>query len=76
VTEHAKVKILVSYKGLHIFRVYVLLRKGPAKSRIVRFLNVRFNKRGLITKPFPKKDKEEADIQIPVKNRGEAVNQD
>jgi hypothetical protein len=73
VTRRAKVKILVSYKGLYIFRVYVLLRRGPVESRIVRSSNVRFNKRGLITKPFLKKDKE-ANIQIPVKNKGKAAN--
>jgi hypothetical protein len=76
VTEHVKVRILVGYKGSHIFRVYVLLRRGPVESRIVRSLNVRFDEGGLITKPFPKEDEEEADIQIPVKNRGEAANQD
>jgi hypothetical protein len=76
VTGRAKVKILVSYKGSHIFRVYVLLRRGPVKSRIVRSLNVRFDKRGLIIKPFLEEDKEEANIQIPVKNKGEAANQD
>jgi hypothetical protein len=55
--------------------VYVLLRREPVESRIIRFSNVRFNKGGLITKLFPEKDKE-ADIQIPVKNRGKAANQD
>ena len=72
-TRYAKVKILVSYKGLYIFKVYILLKRGPVKSRIIRFLNVRFDKEGLITKLFLKKDKE-ADIQIFVKNRGKAVN--
>jgi hypothetical protein len=77
VTKRAKVEILVNYKGLYIFRVYMLLRRGLVKSRIVRFSNVRFNKEGLITKPLPKEeDKEETNIQIPVKNRGEAINQD
>jgi hypothetical protein len=57
--------------------VYVLLRRGPVKSRIVRSSNVRFNKKGLITKPLPEEeDKEEANIQILVKNRGKAANQD
>jgi hypothetical protein len=42
--------------------MYMLLKRGPVKSRIVRFLNVRFDKGGLITKPFLKKDKEEANI--------------
>jgi hypothetical protein len=36
----------------------MLLRKRPVKSRIIRSLNVRFNKKGLITKPFLEKDKE------------------
>jgi hypothetical protein len=41
----------------------MLLRKGLVKSRIVRFLNVRFNKEGLITKPLLKeKNKEKANI--------------
>jgi hypothetical protein len=75
VTGHVKVKILVSYKGSHIFKVYMLLRRGPVESRIVRSLNVRFNKKGLITKPLPKeKDKKEANIQIPIKNKGKAAN--
>jgi hypothetical protein len=75
VTGHAKVGILVGYKGSHIFRVYVPSRRRPVESKIVRSSNVRFDEEGLITKPFPKED-EEADIQIPVKNRGEAANQD
>jgi hypothetical protein len=52
----------------------MLLRRGPVKSKIVRFLNVRFDEGGLITKPFLEEDKKEANIQILVKNRGEAVN--
>ena len=76
-TGRAKVGILVGYKGSHIFRVYVPSRRGPVESRIVRSLNVRFDEGGLITKPLPEEeDKEEANIQIPVKNRGEAANQD
>jgi hypothetical protein len=55
VTKHAKVKILINYKGLYIFKIYMLLRKEAVKSKIVRFLNVRFNKRGLIIKLFLKK---------------------
>jgi hypothetical protein len=35
----------------------MLLRKGLVKSRIICFLNVRFNKKGLIIKPFLKEDK-------------------
>jgi hypothetical protein len=77
VTGRAKVRILVSYEGSHIFRVYVLLRRGLVESRIVRFSNVRFDEGGLIIKPLlEEEDKKEADIQIPVKNRGKAVNQD
>jgi hypothetical protein len=53
----------------------VLLKRGSVESRIVRSLNVRFNEGGLITKPFLEEDKK-ADIQILVRNRGEAVNQD
>jgi hypothetical protein len=63
VTGRAKVRILVGYKGLYIFRVYVLSRRGPVESKIVRFSNVRFDKEGLITKPLlEEKDKKEADI--------------
>jgi hypothetical protein len=63
VTGRVKVGILVGYKGSHIFRVYVPLRRGPVESKIVRFSNVRFNERGLITKPLPEEeDKKEADI--------------
>jgi hypothetical protein len=77
VTGHAKVRILVGYKGSHIFRVYVLSRRGLVESRIVRSSNVRFDEEGLITKPLLKEeDKEEANIQILVRNRGEAANQD
>jgi hypothetical protein len=76
VTGRVKVGILVGYEGLYIFRVYVLLRKGPVESRIVRSLNVRFDEGGLVIKPFLEEDEKEADIQIPVRNRGEAVNQD
>ena len=60
-TGHIKVRILVGYKSLHIFKVYVLSKKGLVKSKIVRSLNVRFNKKGLIIKPFLKKD-EKANI--------------
>jgi hypothetical protein len=63
VTRHAKVRILISYKNSHIFKVYILLRRKPVKSRIVRFLNVRFDKEGLIIKPLLKEEnKKEADI--------------
>jgi hypothetical protein len=52
----------------------MLLKRGPVESRIVRSSNVRFNKGGLITKLFLEEDKK-ANIQILVKNRGKAVNQ-
>jgi hypothetical protein len=75
VTGRAKIGILVGYKGSHIFRVYMLLKREPVESKIVRSSNVRFDKESLITKPLLKEeDKEEADIQIPVRNRGEAAN--
>jgi hypothetical protein len=52
-------------------------KRRPVKSRIVRSLNVRFNKKGLIIKPLLKeKDKKEANIQISVKNKSKATNQD
>jgi hypothetical protein len=51
----------------------MLLKRGPVKNRIIRSLNVRFDKEGLIIKPFLEKDKE-ANIQIPVKNRSKAAN--
>jgi hypothetical protein len=35
----------------------MLLKKGLVKSKIVCFLNVRFNKKGLIIKPFLEKNK-------------------
>jgi hypothetical protein len=41
----------------------MLLRRRPVESRIIRFLNVRFDKRSLITKPLlEEEDKEEANI--------------
>ena len=70
VTVWAKVGILVGYKGSHIFKVYIPLRKGPAKNRIIQSLNIRFNKRGLITKPLLK---DNTDIPIPAKNRGKST---
>ena len=47
--------------------MYIPLRKGPVKNRIIQFLNVRFNKEGLITKPLLE---DNTDILIPTKNRG------
>ena len=66
----AEVGILIGYKGSYIFKVYILLRKGPAENRIIQSLNIRFNKRGLITKPLLKNN---TDIPIPTKNRGEST---
>jgi hypothetical protein len=40
----------------------MLLRKGLVKSKIIRFLNVRFDKEGLIIKPFSEKNKKKANI--------------
>ena len=66
----AKVGILIGYKGNYIFKVYISLRKGPAKNRIIQSLNIRFNKKGLITKPLSENN---TDISIPTKNRGESI---
>ena len=66
----AKVGILIGYKGSHIFKVYIPSKKGPAENRIIQSLNIRFNKRGLITKPLLK---DNTDILIPAKNRGESI---
>ena len=66
--------ILVGYKGSHIFKVYIPLRRGPAKNRIIQSSNVRFNKGGLITKPL---SEDNTNIPIPAGNRGESTkNQD
>jgi len=74
VAAQAKVGILVGYKRSHIFKVYIPSRKGPAKNRIIRSLNVRFNKRGLIIKPLSEDD---TNIPIPARNRGKSTkNQD
>jgi hypothetical protein len=40
----------------------MLLKRELVESKIVRFLNVRFDKGGLIIKLFLEKDKEEANI--------------
>ena len=66
--------ILVGYKGSHIFKVYIFLRKGPAENRIIQFLNIRFNEGGLITKPLLE---DNTNIPIPIGNKGESTkNQD
>ena len=46
----AKIRILISYKGSHIFKVYILLKKGLVENRNIQSLNIKFNKRGLIIK--------------------------
>ena len=66
----AEVGILISYKGSHIFKVYIPLRKGFTKNRIIQSLNVRFNKRGLIIKPLLE---DNTDILTPAKNRGKST---
>ena len=62
--------ILIGYKGSHIFKVYIPLRKGPAKNRIIQSLNIKFNKGGLIIKPLLE---DNTDILIPAKNRGKST---
>ena len=62
--------ILIIYKGSYIFKVYITLKKGPIKNRIIQSLNIRFNKRGLITKPLLKDD---TDVPTPAKNRGKST---
>ena len=66
----AKIRILISYKGSHIFKVYILLKKGPVKNRIIQSSNIRFNKRGLITKPLSENN---TNVPTPAKNRGEST---
>ena len=66
--------IIVGYKGSHIFKVYIPLKKGLAENRIVWSLNVKFNKRGLITKPLLENN---TNILILTKNKGKSTkNQD
>ena len=62
--------ILIGYKGSYIFKVYILLRKGLSKNKIIQSLNIKFNKRGLIIKPLLKNN---TDIPIPAKNRGKST---
>ena len=70
VAAWAKVGILIGYKGSHIFKVYIPLKKGPAENRIIQSLNIRFNKRGLIIKPLLKNN---INILIPTRNRGKST---
>ena len=62
--------ILIGYKGSHIFKVYIPLRKGPAENRIIQSLNIKFDKRGLITKPLLK---DNTDVLTPTRNRGKST---
>ena len=50
--------------------MYIPLKRGPTKNRIIQALNIRFNKRGLIIKPLLK---DNTDIPILAKNRGEST---
>ena len=70
VTAWAKVRILIGYKGSHIFKVYIPLKKGPAENKIIQSLNIKFNKRGLITKPL---SEDNTNIPIPTRNRGKST---
>ena len=62
--------IFISYKGSHIFKVYIPLRRGPAKNRIIQSLNIKFNKEGLIIKPL---SEDNTDVLIFTGNRGESI---
>ena len=50
--------------------MYILLKKGFTKNRIIQSLNIRFNEKGLITKPLLK---DNTDILILTKNRGKST---
>ena len=62
--------ILIGYKKSYIFKVYIPLKKRPTKNRIIQSLNIRFNKKDLITQPLLEDD---TDILIAAKNRGEST---
>ena len=66
----AKVGILIGYKRSYIFKVYIFLRKGPTKNRIIQSLNIKFNKKGLIIKPLLE---DNTNILILTRNRGEST---
>ena len=59
VKVRAKVRILISYKGNYIFKVYILTRLRLLESRIVRSLNVRFDESRLITEPYSDGDSDD-----------------
>ena len=48
VEARARVRILVRYKGNHIYRVYVLLKDNKGRGKIMRSLHVRFDEGGVI----------------------------
>jgi len=50
--------------------MYIPLKRGPTKNRIIQFLNIKFNKRGLITKPLLE---DNTNILIPTKNRDKST---
>ena len=62
--------ILIGYKGSHIFKIYIPLRRALTENRIIQSLNIKFNKGGLITKPLLK---DNTDIPILAKNRGKST---
>ena len=62
--------IFIGYKGSYIFKVYILLRRGFTKNRIIQSLNIKFNKRGLIIKPLLK---DNIDILIPTRNKSKST---
>ena len=63
-------EILIGYKESHIFKVYIPLKRGPTKNRIIQSLNIRFNKESLIIKPLLKNN---TNILIPAENRGKST---
>ena len=63
-------EILIGYKESYILKVYISLRRGTTKNRIVQFLNIRFNKKGLIIKPLLE---DNTNILIPARNRGKST---
>ena len=50
--------------------MHIPLKRGPTKNKIIQSLNIKFNERGLITKPLLKNN---TNIPIPTKNRGKST---
>ena len=50
--------------------MYIPLKRGLTKNRIIQSLNIRFNKRGLNIKPLLE---DNTDIPILAKNRGKST---